>query len=191
MLTVTTAGNKPPRRRLASPRVLHLLGLAAAIAITLVILLFRDDLQQLYQYGYAGIFLVTMIGNASLVLPAPSFLAALAGGGVFNPLVVGLVAASGGAIGEMTGYLAGASGRGLVGNPLESERIQRLIQRYGLLTIFVLAVLPNPFFDLAGMTAGALRVPVWRFLLVTWSGQTIKFLLIALIGAGAVDFLLT
>jgi uncharacterized membrane protein YdjX (TVP38/TMEM64 family) len=189
MSIVTTAGSKPPRRRLASPRVLHLLGLATAIAITIVIFLLRDRLQQLDQYGYAGIFLVTMIGNASLVLPAPSFLAVLAGGGVFNPLVVGLVAAAGGTIGELTGYLAGASGRGLVGNPLESERIQRLIQRYGLLTIFVLAALPNPLFDLAGMTAGALRIPLWRFLLVTWSGQTIKFLVIALIGAGAVDVL--
>jgi membrane protein YqaA with SNARE-associated domain len=190
MLTVTTATNKPPRRRLAAPRVLHLLGLVAALAITVAIFLLRDHLQQLDQYGYAGIFLVSLVGNATLLLPAPSFLVALAGGGVFNPLIVGVVAAAGGTIGELTGYLAGVSGTSLVGNPLDSQRIQHSIKRYGLLTIFVLAALPNPLFDIAGMAAGALRIPLWRFILVTWAGKTIKFLVIALIGAGAVDVLL-
>src|SRR3712207_5243916 len=135
MLAADTTTNQSARPYFASTRLLNLLGVAAAIAVTLLIFMLRDRLQQLDQYGYAGIFLVTLIGNASLVLPAPAFLAAFAGGGVFNPLVVGIVAAGGATLGELTGYLAGASGGGLVGGSFASGRIQVWMQRYGLVTL--------------------------------------------------------
>jgi membrane protein YqaA with SNARE-associated domain len=57
------------------------------------------------------------------------------------------------------------------------------MRRYGALTICVLATIPNPFFDLAGITAGILRFPVAWFLLCCWAGKTVKFLLIAFLGA--------
>jgi uncharacterized membrane protein YdjX (TVP38/TMEM64 family) len=56
--------------------------------------------------------------------------------------------------------------------------------KYGDLTIFLLALIPNPLFDIAGMVAGALKMPMWRFLLWVWLGKCIKMLAFALGGAG-------
>ena len=49
-------------------------------------------------------------------------------------------------------------------------------------SFFVLAVIPNPLFDIAGITAGVIRFPVWKFLLTAWAGKTLKAILFA--GAG-------
>jgi membrane protein YqaA with SNARE-associated domain len=97
---------------------------------------------------------------------------------------VGVIAAAGAAIGELTGYLAGVAGQAVIENRQMHERLERLMRRYGLLAIFVLAAIPNPFFDVAGIIAGALRFPVQHFLLSAWAGKTVKFLAIAYLGAG-------
>ena len=47
---------------------------------------------------------------------------------------------------------------------------------HGGLVLFILSVVPNPFFDAAGIAAGALRYPVWRFLGLVWMGKTLKYL---------------
>jgi len=50
--------------------------------------------------------------------------------------------------------------------------------------IFLLAVIPNPVFDIAGMVAGALKLPLWRFMLWSWLGKCIKMLAFAYGGVG-------
>jgi membrane protein DedA with SNARE-associated domain len=61
------------------------------------------------------------------------------------------------------------------------------MERHGGITILVLSVIPNPLFDLAGIAAGSLRYPLWRFFLVCWLGKTIKTTLVALAGAWSLD----
>jgi uncharacterized membrane protein YdjX (TVP38/TMEM64 family) len=46
----------------------------------------------------------------------------------------------------------------------------------------VLSAIPNPFFDLAGIAAGASGFPGKRFFLAAWIGKTIKDVTIALAG---------
>lgn len=162
---------------------LRLAGLAATLALTGLAFVFRDQLHQLHHYGYAGIFLLSAIGNASLVLPLPAVATAFVGGGAFNPLAVGVVAASGATIGELTGYLVGASGQAAIANHKLYDRVDGWMRRHGLMTLFALAAVPNPFFDIAGITAGALRFPVRHFLLTTWAGKIVKLLAIAYLGA--------
>jgi membrane protein DedA with SNARE-associated domain len=58
------------------------------------------------------------------------------------------------------------------------------MQRNGPLTIFALAAIPNPVVDLSGIAAGALRMPVYKFLLFCWLGQMTKMFVIAAAGAG-------
>jgi membrane protein YqaA with SNARE-associated domain len=48
-----------------------------------------------------------------------------------------------------------------------------------MLVIFVLAVIPNPVFDVAGIAAGALRMPVLRYLGAAAAGKVIKNILVA------------
>ncbi len=165
------------------------IGVLVSLAITGAVIAGQEQLRQLGQHGYAGVFLLSLIGNASLVLPLPTFLTAFVGGGVLDPQAVGVIAAAGATIGELTGYLAGISGRATIENRETYGRVQEWMRRRGLLTLFVLAAIPNPLFDIAGMTAGVLRYPVPAFLLATWAGKTLKFLAIAYLGAGAMRLL--
>jgi uncharacterized membrane protein YdjX (TVP38/TMEM64 family) len=57
----------------------------------------------------------------------------------------------------------------------------------GALTIFLLAVIPNPLFDVAGVIAGALKVRLPVFLFWCWIGETLKMLFFALAGSGILN----
>ncbi len=170
-------------------RPVHLAGVVLALAITASVFIFRNQVHQWDSFGYLGIFLLSVVGNATVVLPAPAFLSVLAGGSLFNPVVVGVVAAAGATLGELTGYLAGMSGQGVVGHSRAFKKVERWMHRCGVVTLFVLAAIPNPLFDVAGITAGVMGLSVRRFLLVTWAGKVVKFLAIAYVGAGSADLL--
>ena len=159
-------------------------GLVVVLLITVVILAFRERIAHFERYGYPGIFLVSLLSNATLVLPVPGLAVTALGGVVFNPLWVGLVSGPGFALGELTGYLAGYSGRGALKEPERYQRIERWMQRRGPWVLFILSAIPNPLFDLAGIAAGAMRFPLWRFLVICWLGKTLKALAVAYLGMG-------
>ena len=177
----------PSPRRLRIVQVLTVLAILAALGATIY---FRDRLQELKQYGYAAVFLVGLVSNATVVLPVPGLAVSSVMGSVFNPWIVGLVGGLGQALGELTGYMAGYSGQTLVdGNPTYN-RLTRWMQRYGTWTIFVLALIPNPVFDLGGMAAGTLRFPVPKFLVACTAGKVIKNMIFALAGYYGIETLL-
>jgi membrane protein DedA with SNARE-associated domain len=82
-------------------------------------------------YGYPGIFLIMLMANATVFLPAPGVAVVFAMGSVFNPLGVALAAGTGGAIGELTGYLAGFSGQAVVENTTSTTHQCRGSKKYG------------------------------------------------------------
>lgn len=166
--------------RLNVVRALVLLGV---VALTVVLFLNRDKVQKLEALGYPGIFFVSLLSNATLILPVPGVLFTSAMGAVFNPWWVALAASTGATIGELSGYLAGFSGQGVIENRKWYDRVTGWMKKYGDVTILVLAFVPNPIFDIAGMVAGALRMPLWRYLLWSWIGKTGKMLLFAFGGA--------
>lgn len=163
--------------------------LPLSLIVSLIIIVNRDRLQQVAAYGYPGVFLVSLLGNATIILPAPSLAVVFAMGAVLNPLLVGLVAGAGEALGELTGFMAGYGGQVVVERYDIYHRFHRYMERYGLIAIFVLSVIPNPFFDMAGLAAGALRFPVWQFLVSCWAGKTIKTVAVAYLGASSVSIL--
>ncbi|MDD4859197.1 MAG: VTT domain-containing protein [Dehalococcoidales bacterium] len=136
----------------------------------------------LKEYRYLGAFLVSLIGNATVLLPG-IVLPVLSGlglvfypvTGIMGPILVGVAGGAGAAIGELVGYTAGYSGR----NILQSQkkhyaRLEGWIQKWGTLAIFFGALLPL-FFDLIGIAAGALRFPLWKFILICWIARTILY----------------
>ena len=172
---------------------LRLASLLVVIAITVGLFLFRDrlgDLETYKNYGYLGAFMVSAITSATIILPIPGIAVIFALGAVLNPIIVGVAGGVGGGLGELTGYLAGYSGRGVVENHKLYERMERWMRRRGSVTIFVLALIPNPFFDLAGFTAGALRFPLWKFLTVCLLGKIPRFVGIAVAGAWSIDWVI-
>jgi uncharacterized membrane protein YdjX (TVP38/TMEM64 family) len=175
----TEAREARSRRTVRLQRVGALL---LVILITLLALSFRDRLVQYERYGYLGVFFTMLVGSATVVLPVPGLALVYVGGSLWNPLVVGLVAGLGDAIGEATGYLAGYAGQGLVEDFGLYRRFESWMRRNGFLTILFLSAIPNPFFDLAGIAAGASGFSGKRFFLATYIGKTIKDVAVALAG---------
>ncbi|HQM54425.1 MAG TPA: VTT domain-containing protein [Anaerolineaceae bacterium] len=172
--------------KLTFVRVLVLL---AVITLTIFLILNRDRVQELEALGYPGIFLISLFSNATLILPVPGVLFTSAMGAVFNPYWVALAAGCGAALGELTGYVAGFSGQGIIENKQWYAKVTEWMKKFGGLTVLLLAFIPNPIFDIAGMVAGALRMPLWKFLLFSWVGKTGKMLVFALGGAGLLELL--
>jgi uncharacterized membrane protein YdjX (TVP38/TMEM64 family) len=169
--------------------LLRVLTLLAVIAIVVLVYSISDRAEEFAVYGYPGIFIIAMLANATMFLPAPGVAVVFAFGGVLNPLLVALAAGAGAAIGELVGYLVGFSGQGLVEDTRTYQRIAPWVARYGALAIFTFAALPNPFFDVAGVAAGILKVPVRKFILACWAGETVKMLAFAFAGAGSLAWL--
>lgn len=164
--------------------------LALVLVLSTVIFAFRGKTASLAAYGYPGIFLIALLTNATVILPIPGMAVVLAMTSVLPPTGIALAAASGAALGELSGYLGGIGGQIVVENTRMYARIAPYIRRYGAWGIFVLAAIPNPFFDLAGIAAGAVRMSLWRFLLACWLGQVVKFGLITHLGTLSWQWLL-
>ena len=145
-------------------------------------------MEEFAELGFFGAFLIMLIANATVILPAPGLAVIFAMGGVLNPLGVALAAGVGGAIGEVTGYLAGYSGQAAVENTQTYKRLLPWVHKYGAWVILVLSAFPNPFFDAAGIAAGIAKMPVWQFLLACWVGVTIKTMIFAYAGAYSIDW---
>jgi membrane protein YqaA with SNARE-associated domain len=175
-----TPEERRQRRRANVPA--RIAAVILSVGITVGIILLRDRLTDLSLYGYPGIFLINLIGNATIILPAPAFAAVFAAGGALNPVLLGVFAGLGSALGEMTGYLAGVGGRSVIENRGLYDRLEAWMRKAGVFAIFVMAAIPNPVFDVGGMVAGALRMPVPRFLIACWAGKTVRMILVALVG---------
>lgn len=171
-----------PTMRYCLPRVRPALMLAAMLALSVALLALPIDYKAMGDYGYLGVFVVTLLATGALVVPVPYLALILVAGTFLDPVLVALVAGSAAALGELTGYLVGYSGRSLMPKTGWYPRVERGVRRFGAPIIFVAAVVPNPFFDAVGAIAGATRMPVWRFVLVCFAGKALRFLLLALLG---------
>ncbi len=172
-------------------KIIPLLTLLLVIAITIGIFFYRERIAELGSYGYLGDFLISLACNATVIIPIPSIAMLFAHGaalyptiGLKGPIIVGLAGGAGGAIGELTGYMAGYSGRGIVeNNRLYGKLVGWVIGKWGAMTIFIFSLVPFFPFDLVGIAAGALRFPLWKFILICWLGRTIFYIVTALLGA--------
>lgn len=184
-----TATVKSSRRSSLLTNLLRILALAAVIAITVYVYEIRDHIRSFAAYGYPGIFLIALLANATVFLPAPGVAVVFAMGSIFHPMGVALAAGTGGALGELSGYLAGFSGQAVIERTKVYERIGPWVAKYGGWAILAFAAIPNPFFDVAGVAAGVSKMPLWRFLLFCWIGQVIKMSLFAFAGAYSITWL--
>ena len=165
-------------KRLSAETLLRLLALVVVLAVVVSAVLLRD-LLDFSDIGYPAIAVLSFLASASLVVPVPGMASVCTGGLLLDPTLVALVAGSAETVGELTGYTLGFSGRGVVNRGRLYTRMEYWMRRRGWLALFLLSLVPNPVFDLAGVAAGVLRYPLWRFLAVIWPGKFIKFLVIA------------
>ena len=156
-------------------RVAILAVVLAFVVLGLITWLFGQfDLKSV---GFAGVWLLSFIGSASIVVPVPGLAAVCIAGTPeigLNPVAIGVLAGSAEALGEMTGYLAGVSGRNFVARYRWYPRIQEWMRRHGSVFLFVMSIIPNPAFDIVGIAAGSIAYPVRRFLAILFVAKSIK-----------------
>ncbi len=160
-------------------RIVPLAGLLLVIAIMAGILYIKiqcpERIEGLEKYGYLGAFVISIIFNATLILPVGNMLVQMTlGATVLSPVLVGLAGGVGATIGETTGYIAGRSGRGLISRSQMYGRVEGWVKKWGVLTIFVFSIVPFVF-DLVGIAAGALRFPFWKFFLACMAGRIVLY----------------
>jgi len=169
-------------------RYSKLIILVVIIGLTVALFLFRDQVQELDSLGYLGAFIANLASSATIIVPVPGIAVVFILGDIWNPLFIGLVSGAGSALGELTGYAAGYSGRSLFqGNKLY-PKITGWVEKRGAVLIFIFALIPNPLFDLVGIAAGALRYPVWKFLFFCLLGKTPRCILIAYAGRWGLEW---
>jgi membrane protein YqaA with SNARE-associated domain len=141
----------------------------------------RALLHGLRDYAVLGVFVVMLLANATVVVPVPwpAVLIPIAQQSDNLALVL-LAGALGSAIGESVAFFVGRSGRGVV----EDTRFYRWVQNQlhhplrAAIVLFALAAPPNPLFDVAGLTAGAMGLPFWMFFCIVFAARIIRLWLI-------------
>lgn len=151
---------------------------------TVLLIINRDKIQHLQALGYPGIFLVSLLSNATILVPVPGVVFTSAMGVIFNPFWVAIASGAGASLGEVTGYLAGISGQVVIDRSSKYQKMIDWMKKFGGWTILVLAFIPNPLFDMAGFVAGSTKIPIWKFLIYCLIGKIGKMLLFAYLGAG-------
>jgi membrane protein YqaA with SNARE-associated domain len=159
------------------------------MTLALIALVPVDMIDRLGSYGYLGVFVLTLLASASILIPSPALAAALLAGSTLNPWLVGLLSGVAAGVGESTGYLAGYGGSSLAVNSRFYPRIEGWVRKWGALTIFCLAALPSPLIDLAGIAAGTLRLPFRVYLVACVLGKVLRFTAVAWLGRLSLPYL--
>jgi membrane protein YqaA with SNARE-associated domain len=164
--------------------IIGIVGVILTIAMAVAVFVYGDEIEQMKQYGYLGAFIISVLGGATIIIPVPMLAVVFAlGGAMRDPWSAGLLtvsAALGELVGAMTIYMTGhGAGRAISSSKhgrIQSayERMLRLMERRGPLTLFIVASVVNPFFYPAALAAGALRFGVKKYIFIVLTGKLIK-----------------
>jgi membrane protein YqaA with SNARE-associated domain len=164
-----------------------LLGLAVAIANVVVFLLLPPSLvERLGGFGYLGAFASAAFANATVLVPVPYYPLLIRLAQAADPWGIVVAAAAGSAIGELVAYYVGRSGR----QAMETTRFYSWVRRQlsapwrAPFVLFALSAPPSPVFDVAGLLAGALGIPVSVFLASTFLGRLVRMAIVVFLGLG-------
>lgn len=202
-----TQDHLPKSRRGRVTLALIFGGIVIGLSVGMLLLPIWVDLSQdrFATFGYSGVFLANLASTATVFIPVPGLTAVgqaliIQQGDILNPVYVGLLGGTGMALGEVTAYVAGTVGSEVVEDEgIQAPRIVRplvervihyidwLMDHYGFATLLVLSAIPNPAFELAGITAGASRMNFWRFMLAVLIGKNIRGLTLAFLGHAGLD----
>jgi len=142
------------------------------------------------QYGYLGIFLISLFGAISIFVPIPYTIVIfiLGASSSFDPLLIAVAAGLGSAIGEFSGYLLGVGGRKVIGDKYKKkvDFITKLFKKYGSVAIFIFALTPLPD-DLLFIPLGVMRYSFLHAFIPALLGKFFSNLIIAYSGRLSLD----
>jgi membrane protein YqaA with SNARE-associated domain len=123
-------------------------------------------------------------------------------GSRFDPFLIGMIAATGAAIGAMLVYFTARTGKHFMpninftdpANKIYSNAIGRFLRRIklphfmafvnrrGPIGVFLFAMFPNPFLMPLLITMGINKVAAWKIAVTVWAGDIIMYVVIAAVG---------
>ena len=153
-------------------------GLAITIAIigSFPFLIWPDTIRKLAVAGYAGLFAACFLTNATVFLPASGIAFTISASTALNPLYCTIVGGIGTACGELISFYCGRAGKKAVEGTDIFLKIQKYIEKYGVLTVWLFAFLPLPLFDFVGVTAGASKMSLPKYIISCAIGKIMKMM---------------
>ena len=195
---------KLPRHQMKKLNQVHWLRLAISLIVLIIlsfglmwllqeaVTLLHLPLDKFAELAYLNVFFSTLVCNLTILVPVPVATPILiATATKWSPVMVALAASIGGTFGELSGYYAGYLGKRIAMTEQVAgyNRVTEWMNRYGIWAILFLAFQPVIPFDIAGLVAGAARVPMYKFLPALWAGKFPKYIILCYSGIGLIHFL--
>ena len=194
-------GKSSPKRRFV---IIGLLVTTTCITIvgSVFIIINWEYVSRFEPHSYIGLFLISVLAGAPIPILTPGILITFALGSILNPVLVGVVAGLGNALGNILTYWAGHGGlrffstlrnisqvsdsdSGRIGRffrKIKGSRLLGIVNRQGMVSIFLLSIIPNPLLTPMILSLGAVRFNFMKFLLACWAGLTIQAMILAYLG---------
>jgi membrane protein DedA with SNARE-associated domain len=142
------------------------------------------------QFGYLGVFIISLIGSMSVIFPVPYTLVIFVLGSVLDPFFVAVSGGLGAALGEFSGYTLGYYGRKIVSKERrrKMDYMVKLFGRYGSATIFLFALTPLPD-DLLFIPLGVMRYPFLKAFVPALLGKMLMTFILAYSGQQSIELI--
>jgi membrane protein DedA with SNARE-associated domain len=137
-------------------------------------------------YGYVGAIIVSILGNFLPFIPIPYLIAIyyMASYMPVDPIILGIAAGIGGAIGKSVIYLLGFEGSKIIiteGKRRQIEKFKEMLGKYGAIAVFFATVTPSPD-DIVIIPLGLVRYSFIKFFIATAFGKILLSIAVALFG---------
>jgi membrane protein DedA with SNARE-associated domain len=169
-----------------------------AISIYLMIR-YWQEIAELQNYGYLGIFVIAFIAGSSIPTPISYLLITFTFGGIptasgaLHPAFVGVAGGVGAGLGGTLVFLLGRGGRrffpGLKHYDVDEAASNSLFSRFfkwaqnkGGIVVFLMSAMLNPVFAPMALAMGAMKYSRTKFLLLCVSGNILKAMVVAYVG---------
>lgn len=167
-------------------RLLYVFIFVFSTLLLILPLYFKDQLHYLGAFGLFGLFLINLLGSATIFVPAPVILSVGVAGNIYNPLIVALVSSLGSSLGESTGFLFGHSTRELFKLKHDHKLLYKffihIFHKHGAIVIILFSIIPNPLIDGIGIFAGFTGYSLKKFILLVFIGRLIRNIFVAYLG---------
>lgn len=149
------------------------------------------------QYGYYGIFVISLLGAVTILFPIPTTVVVFTMGGLkagntwtYDPIWIAVAGGIGSALGEFSGYVLGFGGRKAISKKYEKKIafLLKVFNRFGPITIFLFALTPLPD-DLLFIPLGVLRYNLVRAFIPALLGKFCMNLIVAYSGRFSVGII--
>ena len=129
------------------------------------------DPKPFLKFGYFGVFLFNLFGPGTLLIPSLSQ--------YMDVYLLAFASALGMLLNDSVSWIVGENSDVFIPRSKKVEMVEKTIHKYGILALFTWSLIPIPY-DVVGFIAGYLGFPYKNFVLPTFFGKFIRFILMGM-----------